>query len=61
MRIEKQREVRMEILDEVILGYRKLFNDTGNPEFFVRLKNVERLQKNIALVEEIEKEDGLSL
>ncbi|MBQ8615512.1 MAG: hypothetical protein IJ415_02985 [Clostridia bacterium] len=51
----------MEILDEVILGYRKLFNDTGNPEFFVRLKNVERLQKNIALVEEIEKEDGLSL
>lgn len=51
----------MEILNEVIKGYRDLFNRTGNPEFFVRAKNVERLQKNISLVETIEKDDGLSL
>lgn len=51
----------MEILDDIIKGYRDLFDTTGNPEFFVRAKNVERLKKNISLVEEIEKEEGLSL
>ena len=51
----------MKILNDIIKGYRELFDRTGNPEFFVRAKNVERLQKNISLVEEIEKEDGLSL
>ena len=50
----------MEILDEVIKGYRDLFNRTGNPEFFMRAKNVEKLKRNISLVETIEKEDGLS-
>ena len=51
----------MENLNEIIKGYRDLFAKTGRIEFFMRAKNVERLQKNISLVETIEKEDGLSL
>ncbi|MBQ9795648.1 MAG: hypothetical protein IJW36_01625 [Clostridia bacterium] len=51
----------MEILEEVIKGYKELFDRTGKIEFFMRAKNVEKLKHNIALVETIEKEDGLSL
>ena len=48
-------------LDNIINGYRDLFKRTGKIEFFMRAKNVERLQKNINLVEIIEKDEGLSL
>ncbi len=51
----------MENLEQIIKGYTDLFNKTGKIEFFMRAKNVEKLQKNINLVEEIEKEDGLIL
>lgn len=51
----------MENLENIINGYKELFNRTGKIEFFMRAKNIEKLQKNILLVEEIEKEDGLSL
>lgn len=51
----------MEKLNDIINGYKDLFRRTGKVEFFVRAKNIERLQKNIILVETIEKEDGLSL
>ena len=51
----------MENLDQVIKGYRELFDRTGKIEFFMRAKNIERLQKNISLVEEISKEDDLVL
>lgn len=51
----------MENLEKIINGYRDLFQRTGRIEFFMRAKNVERLQKNISLVETIEKEDNLSL
>ena len=51
----------MEILNDVIKGYRDLFAKTGNPEFFVRAKNIERLQRNIFLVETIEKEEDLTI
>ena len=51
----------MENLNEIIKGYTDLFNKTGRIEFFMRAKNVERLQKNIMLVETLEKEDELTL
>ena len=51
----------MENLEQIINGYRDLFNRTGNIEFFMRAKNVQRLQKNILLVETIEKDNGLIL
>ena len=51
----------MENLNEIIKGYRELFDRTGKIEFFMRAKNVERLQKNISLVEELGKEDDLIL
>jgi len=51
----------MENLNEIINGYKDLFYRTGKVEFFVRAKNIERLQRNINLVETIEKEDGLTL
>ena len=51
----------MENLEQIINGYKDLFNRTGKVEFFMRAKNIERLQKNISLVETIEKEDGLIL
>ena len=51
----------MENLSEIVKGYRELFDRTGKIEFFMRAKNVERLQKNINLVEELGKEDNLSL
>ncbi len=51
----------MENLGEIIKGYQDLFNRTGKIEFFMRAKNIERLQKNIVLVEEINREDNLSL
>lgn len=50
----------MEILENIINGYKDLFNKTGRVEFFVRAKSVERLKKNILLVEEIEKENNLT-
>ena len=51
----------MENLNEIINGYKDLFYKTGKIEFFMRAKNVEKLQRNINLVEKIEKEDSLSL
>ena len=51
----------MENLDNIINGYKDLFNKTGKIEFFVRAKNIEKLQKNIMLIEEIEKENELKL
>ena len=51
----------MENLEKIIKGYTELFNKTGKIEFFMRAKNVEKLQKNILLVEEIEKEDELTV
>ena len=51
----------MEKLNDIVKGYRELFDRTGKIEFFMRAKNVERLQKNINLVEELGKEDNLSL
>lgn len=51
----------MENLEQIIKGYRELFDRTGKIEFFMRAKNVERLQKNISLVEEISKENNLVL
>ena len=50
----------MEKLNDIINGYKDLFYRTGKVEFFMRAKNIERLQKNITLVETIEKEEGLS-
>ena len=50
----------MEKLNEIIKGYTDLFNRTGKIEFFMRAKNIEKLQKNIMLVETIEKEEGIS-
>ena len=37
----------MKILEEIAQGYRKLFNETGLPEFFVRARNVEKLNADI--------------
>ena len=51
----------MEKLNEIINGYKDLFYRTGKVEFFVRAKSIEKLQRNINLVETIEKEDGLTL
>ena len=51
----------MENLEQIIQGYTDLFNRTGKIEFFMRAKNIEKLQKNINLVETIEKEDELTL
>ena len=51
----------MENLNQIIKGYTDLFNRTGKIEFFMRAKNIEKLQKNIALIEEIEKEEGFTL
>ena len=51
----------MEILEQISNGYKDLFYKTGKIEFFMRAKNVAKLQKNIALVENIQKEDGLTL
>lgn len=50
----------MENLEQIINGYRELFHKTGKIEFFMRAKNVERLQRNITLVENIEKEEGIT-
>lgn len=54
-------ECTMENLENIIKGYRELFERTGKIEFFMRAKNIERLQKNISLVEEIGKENDLML
>lgn len=51
----------MENLEQIINGYKDLFNRTGKIEFFMRAKNIEKLQRNISLVENIEKQDGLTL
>ncbi len=51
----------MENLENIIQGYRDLFNRTGKIEFFIRAKSVEKLQKNILLVEKLDKGDELSL
>lgn len=51
----------MENLNQIIKGYTDLFNKTGKIEFFMRAKNIEKLQKNIRLVETLEKEDNLIL
>ena len=51
----------MENLNQIIKGYNDLFNKTGKIEFFMRAKNIEKLQKNIMLVETISKEDELTI
>ena len=51
----------MEKLEQIINGYNDLFHKTGKVEFFIRAKNIERLKKNISLIETLEKEDGLIL
>ncbi len=51
----------MEKLTEIKNGYMDLFNRTGKIEFFMRAKGLEKLERNIALVEELSHEDGLNL
>ena len=51
----------MKNLDDIIQGYRELFHRTGKIEFFMRAKNVEKLQRNITLIEAIQEEDSLTL
>lgn len=51
----------MEKLSEIRKGYEDLFYRTGKIEFFMRAKNIEKLEKNINLVEELSHEDELTL
>lgn len=37
----------MKILEDIERGYRKLFDKTGNPEFFVLAQNVKKLNDDI--------------
>lgn len=37
----------MRILEDIAKNYRELFNRTGKIEFFMRAKNVERLNNDI--------------
>ena len=51
----------MEKLSEIRKGYEDLFYRTGMIEFFMRAKNLEKLEKNIRLVEELSHEDGITI
>ena len=37
----------MRILEDIAKGYRKLFNETGLPKFFMYAKSIEKLNNNI--------------
>lgn len=37
----------MKILEDIEQGYRKLFNSTGNPEFFVLAQSIKKLNLDI--------------
>ena len=54
----------MKILEEIADGYRKLFDKTGNPKFFVLAQNVNKLNADIMgvdLKQEINTEPELSV
>lgn len=51
----------MNELEKIREGYKYLFYETGKIEFFMRAKNIEKLEKNIALVEKLSQEDDLLL
>ena len=54
----------MKILEEIANGYRKLFNETGLPKFFVYAKNIEKLNADIMGVDKslaVSEEDNLTL
>ena len=41
----------MKILEDIERGYRKLFDSTGDPKFFVLAQNVKKLNEDIMNVE----------
>ena len=51
----------MEKLTEIRKGYQDLFYRTGKIEFFMRAKGLEKLERNINLVEELSQEEGYTV